>query len=119
MTEPGVRRLVEVVGERGPVNERPHEQEHGQDREIGVQHDIENLLNHHFEGRLGAPQYAEPDAADRQHGETERKPEKRNGEKDAEADERRDHLSGFPRPTARFHRRSRDGRSAVSLEVCR
>ena len=95
MAEPGIRRLVEIVGEGSPVHEGAHQQEHRQHREIGIERDVEDLLRHHLQRRFPAPQDAKTDTADQQHGKAQREAEKGDQEKDCETDERNEHESLF------------------------
>ena len=100
MTEPGIRAIVQVVGQSCPVYKRSHQQEHGQDGKIRIQRDIDDLLADRLHRRFPPAQHADPDKSGEQHRQSQGKPKKRDGEKPDKTDKGGQHMEVFSGSTS-------------------
>ena len=91
MAEEGVGRAIEVVRDARERDERAHQHEQRDDRELLVQHRREGELPHHGERRVEALDQREADEPDQHQAVGDRHAEKQQHEQDYEADRRDKH----------------------------
>ena len=87
MAEPGVRRIIEVIGQRGAVDEGAHQDEQRQDGEAFIGRDFDNLGGDNGQRGLQATDNGEPEEADGKQREAQWQTEKKQRHQGAQADQ--------------------------------
>jgi hypothetical protein len=88
VAEPAVGGVIEFLREIGAVDERAHENEQRQHREVEIHRKVDDLLRAHRESARHAADRGEADSAHEDHREPQRQTEEGEQQQDAQADQR-------------------------------